>query len=346
MKPLIVVYYHRILPFKGYDIDLSTFEWQLSFFSKHFEIVGADTLQRMKEGEKLSKTSVLITFDDGFFDNYVYAYPLLKKYSAKALLFVPTSKITSGKKRKTLEDYWKSRIEFNKLDKPEKKENALYSSLGGNLKEFLHWEEIEEMVASGVFELGSHGHIHSKVFSSENVIDFYEGNNVHWSFAYANNKDLRRGVPVFEMKSSLACRRFEPNDEFKLYCMDIYSRYNNTKEALEKVNEYKNRGKYEDDFQLRMESELKTSKELIKKNLGIDTKFLSWPWGEYCNNGVQIAKKLGFEFCFTTKKSAFLKGDFCKIGRIKAPDKKIRFIRKMFLNSNRAFAELYTKTHR
>ncbi len=344
MKPLIVLYYHRILPFKGYDIDISTFEWQLSFLKKRFDIVGAEVLKKIKNGEKLKKSSVLITFDDGYADNYVYAYPLLKKYGAKALLFIPTSKITHSKKRKTLFDCRNKGLNISDLYTPDKKERALEDSLKGNLGEFLHWEEIEEMVSSGVFDVGSHGHIHSKIFSSDRVVGIYGKDRVHWSFAYANNNDLRRGVPIFEMRSSLFERKFAPFEEFKQYCIDMYEKEKENI-SIDKLNEYQSKGEYESDFKKRITSELKISKELIKKNLGIDTEFLSWPWGEYSDTGVEAAKSLGFKFCFTTKKSAFLNDDLCRIGRIKSPEKKMRFVRKMFLNSNTFFANIYKKTH-
>ena len=197
MKPLIVLYYHRILPFKGYDIDISTFEWQLSFLKKRFDIVGAEVLKKIKNGEKLKKSSVLITFDDGYADNYVYAYPILKKYGAKALLFIPTSKITHSKKRKTLFDCWNKGLNISDLYTPDKKERALEDSLKGNLGEFLHWEEIEEMVSSGVFDVGSHGHIHSKIFSSDRVVGYIRKRQGALEFCICKRQRFKAGCSYF-----------------------------------------------------------------------------------------------------------------------------------------------------
>ncbi|WP_073962076.1 polysaccharide deacetylase family protein, partial [Acinetobacter baumannii] len=36
------------------------------------------------------KNVVALSFDDGFMDNYLYAYPLLKKYNAKATIYLAT----------------------------------------------------------------------------------------------------------------------------------------------------------------------------------------------------------------------------------------------------------------
>ncbi len=326
-------------------MDISTFEWQLSFLTKHFNIVSSDALRQMKEGKGLSKSSVLITFDDGYADNYVYAYPLLKKYSAKAILFIPTSKITNGDKRNTLEDYYKGNVKFSQLFIPDRKERALEESLQGETKEFLRWSEIEEMISSGVFEVGSHGHIHSKVFDSDNVVGIYGLNNVHWSFLYANENKAEYGMPIFHMKSSLACKRFYPYDKFRRYAITMYEKNRNVNRLIEKLNLYKEKGRYEIEFEDRIKHELETSKELIESNLGRGTTLLSWPWGEYTEAGIDIARSLGFEFCFTTKKRACFGNDFCRIGRIKAPENKSRFLRKIFLNSNTLTAKIYSKAH-
>ncbi|MPN40040.1 hypothetical protein SDC9_187575 [bioreactor metagenome] len=66
------------------------FENQLSILKKlSYRTVSLTELYNyMMHGKKLPKKSIVITFDDGYLDNWVFAYPLLKKYEFCATVFV------------------------------------------------------------------------------------------------------------------------------------------------------------------------------------------------------------------------------------------------------------------
>lgn len=52
----------------------------------------AITFAELKNAKRYQKP-ILITFDDGYLDNYQYAYPILKKYGCKATIFLVTDYI-------------------------------------------------------------------------------------------------------------------------------------------------------------------------------------------------------------------------------------------------------------
>ena len=74
----------------------------------------------------LPEKPILINFDDGYYSNYEYVFPILKKYNVKASIFVVTDKI--GKE------------------------------VDG--KRYLSWEQCKEMQDSGLVEIFSHSKRH------------------------------------------------------------------------------------------------------------------------------------------------------------------------------------------
>ena len=81
-------------------ISASKFKAQMKWLKKHgYTTVSTTEFKEWRvEGAFLPKKSVLITFDDGFYEIYHVALPILKKYGQKATLFCIGSKI--GKKTK------------------------------------------------------------------------------------------------------------------------------------------------------------------------------------------------------------------------------------------------------
>jgi peptidoglycan/xylan/chitin deacetylase (PgdA/CDA1 family) len=85
--------YHHVLPAQNSFISVSVdnFECQMKMISKKYNPITSDEFLAYKKGDiSLPKNSIFITFDDGWLDNYVYAYPILKKYNVKATVFIVT----------------------------------------------------------------------------------------------------------------------------------------------------------------------------------------------------------------------------------------------------------------
>ena len=69
----------------------ASFERQVRFLSRHFSIIPlADLVTRLRQGKGPYRNAIAITFDDGYRDNYLRAFPILKKYKAPATFYLTT----------------------------------------------------------------------------------------------------------------------------------------------------------------------------------------------------------------------------------------------------------------
>ncbi|MFC1938434.1 polysaccharide deacetylase family protein [Chloroflexota bacterium] len=70
------------------------FEDQIAYLCRWFEIMPFDKLvQCVQSKGGLPKRAAVITFDDGYKDIYLYAYPILKRYNVPATIFLTTGHI-------------------------------------------------------------------------------------------------------------------------------------------------------------------------------------------------------------------------------------------------------------
>jgi peptidoglycan/xylan/chitin deacetylase (PgdA/CDA1 family) len=99
----IILTYHRVLekwePALDYSqpgmvVTLATFERQLSFLERHFEVVPLSALLDDKTARRpAGRPRCVITFDDGWRDNYDLAFPMLHRHDLPATIFVTTDLI-------------------------------------------------------------------------------------------------------------------------------------------------------------------------------------------------------------------------------------------------------------
>ena len=89
--PRIVMYHRFSEEVSPGKVCKETFEKQIVYMKKKFNIVPLSALCEAKEQSKsYKKDSIVLTIDDGYEDFYSIAYPILKKHNVPATLFVTT----------------------------------------------------------------------------------------------------------------------------------------------------------------------------------------------------------------------------------------------------------------
>ncbi len=101
-KQLFISMYHytrdlknsRYPEIKGLDISL--FRKQMEFFKGECHVVRMeDVIEAVKDGKSLPERAVLLTFDDGYIDNYTFAFPILEEFGFQGSFFIPGKTFTT-----------------------------------------------------------------------------------------------------------------------------------------------------------------------------------------------------------------------------------------------------------
>ncbi len=111
---LLIIGYHRILPIDhpefqmmqpGMRVQPSTLEMHIKILRQYFEFVDLnDWVSKVKNGLSVPNKAVALTFDDGWVDNYEYAYPILKREEVPATIFLVSSMIGTNNQ------FWPERV--------------------------------------------------------------------------------------------------------------------------------------------------------------------------------------------------------------------------------------------
>lgn len=132
-----ILMYHRVLTEKelrqdfiqpGMYVRNDVFEMQMLFLKKHFQILSLQDLLALWKEKKWdnSERYCVVTFDDGWRDNYLYAFPILQKHNIPATIFLPTALIGTNRQ------FWPDTLSnlllhYYSADVPEEKKSAIAS---------------------------------------------------------------------------------------------------------------------------------------------------------------------------------------------------------------------------
>ena len=300
----------------------------------------------LEKGLSPPKRTVHITFDDGYSDNYLFAYPILKKYQFYATIFVIANKVANGIKRATYDEL----MGMNIADQ--------LKSLEAKSK-YVSWQELKTMMDSDIFEVGSHSLNHKACFSSSKVHKFNDGNGYEWFFELTNDKRL--GIPIYEKKWDCAtlCMKDDITirDHMAEYVKEkggilFMNKPNAQKLLLKEFKKYLRKHKpqfvYEDKKEKlkRVEREIRESKGIIEENLSAKIDFFCYPWGDYDVDVIYELQKNNYKAGFTLNVGLLDKNTYpYLLPRVEV--RSAKWLRKRLkIYGNSSMARIYSKIHR
>ncbi|MEZ5461192.1 MAG: polysaccharide deacetylase family protein [Dokdonella sp.] len=107
-RDLRILAYHRVLNIDDedafeFDLDLVSasarqFREQMEWIRRHYSPIRfRDVIEAWEQGRSLPPRPVIVTFDDGYDDNYRIAFPILRELGVPATFFVSTGHIDSAR---------------------------------------------------------------------------------------------------------------------------------------------------------------------------------------------------------------------------------------------------------
>ena len=170
-----------------------------------YTVISMEQLNEAYKGNiELPSKPILITFDDGYYSNYEYIYPILQKYNVKASIFVITDKV--GKEIDGIK--------------------------------YLGWDECLEMQNSGLVEIFSHSKKH--VFYNKLPIREIR-NDVKESYEiiekHLGKKDLKVFAYPYGAYTNDTVRTLKNNGiDFQIYDIGINNFKDFNKDFIKRIN--------------------------------------------------------------------------------------------------------------
>ena len=269
-KPLILLY-HRVIAdddpemthsIRGMTTTPEIFKAELNFLKKKFSVISMNNLlKHLEEGTAIPRRSVAITFDDGWRDNYLNAFPILKNHEIPATIFITVNLTGTGDK-----------VWFNKaimIYKAQKMEPAKIMNIVRSIcKDPIPPEELPENIVGFVDMLKPY----NNKLIKEVIDQLFEA-----SFPAQEKNEFPRNILNWDEIKEMSAAGIE------------FGSHGMTHGILPLLSK--------DDIQW----ELNESKKQMETNLGITIDTFSYPNGDYNSDIIDMVKAAGYRCALVTE---------------------------------------------
>ena len=267
-------------------------EMALKVLSRYFDIVSLDDavsfLGDTDRGDRGKSKKLVFTFDDGYRNNLLAAYPVLQKYSAPATFYLATGLVESR------EPYWIDRLDY------------LFQTLPD--------EKIPVNIGPVISEIDKS--------SAESYKKSYRNLRLRMKSEIRNDKELQAYINNFASKlEKKAEKMLEESIETDKWAAIL------SKDDLMKIPDDIDLGNHTVNH-LRVDRleeedvvyELLESQRYIEENSDHKCRNFCYPNGSFCDRSAKIVEEQGFSSAVTTKVGSNQRGDdLFKLKRISLP---------------------------
>lgn len=240
--------------FHLHDVTREWLEPRLQYVVENgYRTVACDEISRyVRAGVRPGPKAIVLTFDDAWESASAVAFPLLKHYGLRAVLFAIPGRV--------------------------------------NQPGFVTWTELREMHESGIFDVQSHTHTHAMIFGGSDVVDFITLDYANEPLLNRPTEAVGLGTPLYLRRSRMSdARRFYADEGAAARCREHVTQHGGAEffrtstwrrqlmSVLGRMN-----GRFEDeaDRASAIEQELAAGRALLNEGLKTNTvRHVALPWG-------------------------------------------------------------------
>lgn len=275
----VVLMYHRVVApaerarlhsHEGMVVDTDVFEVQVRHLSGNFNVLSMEEfLDRLRDGIRFDDRTCVVTFDDGWRDNFTNAFPVLKRHGVPACIFLSTGYVGSERR------FWQERLSA-----------ALHAAAdGAGTGEGADIRAVLEKHGVGAADLVAAEELKSVV---DRIVQARK------RFGLADNEELlqeiERASPILagEPPSFFG---WEEAREMQQGGISFGCHGESHRILTQMTSE-------------EVRADIVSSKETIERQLVARPRAFSYPNGDYTPETERIVQECGFEAAFTTRRGA------------------------------------------
>lgn len=283
-KKAVVLMYHRVLSGEeisrrktqsGIMVETGTFQKQIGYIRKHLNPISLqEFVDHLERNIPFPRKTCLITFDDGWRDNFLNAYPVLRENRVPAVIFLPTDFIGS------LRSFWQEELaDLLAAARRRLREDKEFSARN---KKLFAIEGIREIMASDEKRLPQEIAAYLSIQKKKSISEIER--LIH---------SLKQALPAEAMPEKKEAV-FLSWDEIKIMAWDgiTFGSHGKSHAILPAAGVRE------------AEGEIRESKNVLEKNLGQAIDAFSYPNGDYSEEVLDVVRKNGYQVAFGTNKGS------------------------------------------
>jgi hypothetical protein len=309
-----------------HSVEPESFQLKLDHLARNgYVTLSANEYLEVLAGRRSApERAVVLTFDDGRASVRTVAWPLMRRYGMKGVVFVIPARVPSfaGPLPPTWDDVLAGQAKPESVTERERGPHALMS-----------WEELAELAASGLFDLESHTLSHARIHIAPDVVGFLDpGQRLGFRplevpvlrdadrDLFASDAPL--GAPLLRSLPRLAGRlRFFEDAPQRAGCIDAVHAEGpgffdtpGWERRLRRLTPARLSGRFEtpEQHEQALREELIAARRLMQERLSLACEQLCYPWHAVSPLAQRLAREAGYRAVYCGKvrgRSISLPGD-------------------------------------